>query len=439
MQFTLYPKQGQVLTSSKHKIGFIAGRGAGKTKASAIRMLVESCRTPDLYGLYAPTFPMLRDTTLRTFLETCAPWITGHSETKGIITMRSGAEIICRSLDEPEHARGPNLRGACIDEGGSISKAAYLILRGCLRAHGELGWMCVATTPKGKSHWTYDVFGPNADNDTETIFAATGDNVFNDPGFEAGLRRDYSSAFARQEIDGQFVDLAGTMFQREWFPIVTDYPRDAQVCRYWDLAATRVKRPGDDPDWTCGGLVALHEGIWYILDMQRLRETAAIVEARIAQTAILDGREIMIRMEEEMGASGKSLVDHYRRNILIGYDFNGDHPTGPKEVRAQTWAGAAEHGNVRLLSGVWNKAFLDEVEQFPSPGAHDDQTDCISGGCKCLAERFGTPHIYSAGPNPVIEKMLTDVDTEIDALITSLPVDQREAGEQLRRTYAGQT
>src|SRR5688572_8880199 len=46
----------------------------------------------------------------------------------------------------------------------------------------------------------------------------------------------------------------GSMFDRSDMPIVDDWPRDAQVCRYWDLAATD-SLDADDPDWTAGGKV----------------------------------------------------------------------------------------------------------------------------------------------------------------------------------------
>ena len=48
--------------------------------------------------------------------------------------------------------------------------------------------------------------------------------------------------------------------------------------------------------------------------------------------------------------------------------------TGSKPTRAKPASAAAEAGNVCLLAGSWNKAFLDEVEF----GEHDDQIDALS-------------------------------------------------------------
>jgi predicted phage terminase large subunit-like protein len=89
-------------------------------------------------------------------------------------------------------------------------------------------------------------------------------------------------------------------------------------------------------------------------------------------------------MEQEDGASGKSLISHYRRNVLDGFDFRGVHPTGSKEVRAQPVAARAEAGEVKLVAGPWIDEFLSELASFPE-GLHDDQVDALSGAFSALA------------------------------------------------------
>jgi len=39
-------------------------------------------------------------------------------------------------------------------------------------------------------------------------------------------------------------------------------------------------------------------------------------------------------MEEEAGASGKNMTDHYAREVLQGFSFRSNRPTGGKELRA---------------------------------------------------------------------------------------------------------
>lgn len=177
---------------------------------------------------------------------------------------------------------------------------------------------------------------------------------------------------------------AGSLFNRSWFEIVDDVPAGMREVRYWDLAATEPRR-GHDPDYTTGARVGLKDGIFYVRDMRRDRLTPRRVESLVRTTAELDGHAVAIFIEQEGGASGKSLLDHYAREVLLGFNFRPDSPQGDKVARASAWSSAAEAGNVKLLRGPWLDAFFDEIEQFPN-GAHDDQVDVVSGAVRRLSQ-----------------------------------------------------
>jgi predicted phage terminase large subunit-like protein len=183
----------------------------------------------------------------------------------------------------------------------------------------------------------------------------------------------------------------GTVFKRGNFPIVDQAPAECRRLRYWDMAATVPKKlPGNkgtkDPDWTVGTLMGEFEGIWYVIDVIRFRGSPLDVENRIKQTAALDGRRVPVRMEQEPGSSGVAVIDHYRRTVLVGFDFDGNRPELSKEERAAPLARASEAGNVRLISAPWNREWLDEVAGFPML-PHDDQVDSASGAQECLIGR----------------------------------------------------
>lgn len=183
------------------------------------------------------------------------------------------------------------------------------------------------------------------------------------------------------------------MFKREWFEIVPDYPRNARAVRYWDLAATEAK-PGKDPDYTAGGKVAEKDGIYYIVDIRHTRATPKKVEDLVSQTAELDGKRIVIHMEQEPGSSGINTIDHYRRKVLQGYTFYGDKKTSNKIERAAPVSASAEAGNVKIVRGAWNKDFLDEIEIFPR-GKHDDMVDVVTGAITMLnSAKFGILDYY---------------------------------------------
>lgn len=178
----------------------------------------------------------------------------------------------------------------------------------------------------------------------------------------------------------------GSKFQREWFDIVGEAPAGVTHVRFWDMAATTPKE-GRDPDYTVGAKVCLKDGVYYVEDVQRFRLAPNGVEKRIRQTAQLDyelhKHNCVIYMEIEPGSEGISLIDHYNRNILVGFTFRGHRSTGDKELRANPFSSAAEAGNVKLVRGPWINAFLDEAESFPL-GEHDDQVDAASGAFERL-------------------------------------------------------
>ena len=179
---------------------------------------------------------------------------------------------------------------------------------------------------------------------------------------------------------------AGTLFQREWFKPVEAAPTDCRWVRRWDMAATEAKQ-GKDPDWTAGCLMGVSNGNYYIKDMRRIRGSPQSVEALVKQTATLDGHSIVVLIEQEPGAGGKTLVDYYVRQ-LAGYTVKADRPTTGKIVRASPVSSQAEAGNVYIINGIWVGDFLDEVEAFPN-GSHDDQVDAMSGAFTELTEEVG--------------------------------------------------
>lgn len=176
----------------------------------------------------------------------------------------------------------------------------------------------------------------------------------------------------------------GTMFDRSNLIIIDQHeiPKittSARAVRFWDLAATEPSHSNPDPDWTVGTLMLFDQGKAFILDVKKARVKGDKVEQLIAQTAYEDGHTVPIRMEQEPGSAGKSLVDQYARYVLPGYDFQGIRSTGDKVTRARPFAAAVANGNVHLLRGPWLTDWLDELSSFPEACPHDDQVDSAVG------------------------------------------------------------
>jgi predicted phage terminase large subunit-like protein len=203
-----------------------------------------------------------------------------------------------------------------------------------------------------------------------------------------------------QLLEGDWSEHSGGFFRREWFPIIDFAPADyvpitypgqapqlnaiEQKVRAWDLAASAPK-PGRDPDWTVGLLMArTREGQYIILDIQRIRATPLAVQELVQRCAVKDGRGVRIVMEEEGGSSGKFVIDQFVR-LLAGWTFQGIRSTGDKRERAAPFSSMAEAGHVKLVRAPWDAAFLDQLSSFPA--GHDDQVDAASLAFSQLTKR----------------------------------------------------
>lgn len=164
----------------------------------------------------------------------------------------------------------------------------------------------------------------------------------------------------------------GGAFKRDWFEIVEAAPALGNKCRAWDLAAT--KNAGD---FTVGVLMQrTPTGMYYILDVVRMRGTPKDVDNTIKNTATQDGKLVRIRLPQDPGQAGKSQKASHA-TLLDGYTLRILPVTGEKSVRATPLASQAEAGNVKLVRGPWNAAFLEEIGMFPN-ASYDDQVDAAA-------------------------------------------------------------
>jgi predicted phage terminase large subunit-like protein len=396
----LYPAQSDFTKSNALFRAFCGGIGSGKSWAGSYDMIRRG-KPNRLYAVIAPTYSMLSDATFRMFLTVAQDLgIVDPSDVKRSappsIRLRTDAEVLFRSADEPDRLRGPNLSGIWLDEASLMPEDVFTVAIGRLREAGEQGWLTATFTPKGRAHWTHEVFNTGRP-DTALFRASTRDNPFNPAGFHDTVRRQYTSAVAAQELEGLFLDAGGVLFRRQWFGLVDSVPELIGTVRAWDLAATPKKEAeAHDPDWTVGVKMGKAEdGMHYVLDVRRIRGTPRQVEELVKQTAQEDGPEVKITMEQEPGSAGVIVADHYLR-VLDGYAFSGERSTGDKTTRAQPLAAQAEGGTVKLLRAPWNRVFLDEIELFPF-GVHDDQVDAAS---LALGKLAGVePHISALPMN----------------------------------------
>jgi predicted phage terminase large subunit-like protein len=178
---------------------------------------------------------------------------------------------------------------------------------------------------------------------------------------------------------------AGSMFRREWFPIVDAIPSGfISAIRFWDRAATIPSPENPDPDWTRGlKLLRYPDNTFLVADLKSLRGTPGQVERLVKNTASHDTRFVKVMSQQDPGSAGVSEAEHFIR-MLAGYDVRVMTTSRDKTTRAKPVSAQAEAGNIRVLRAPWNEDFFRELENFPE-GAHDDIVDVLSGSFNELA------------------------------------------------------
>lgn len=262
--------------AGEHFVALIGGIGSGKSLAGAARALraayghigANTVRTPNLGLVTAPTYRMLEDTTLRTFLEVAEGRVVDFIKSEMVAVLENGSEVLFRSVEEPQRLRGVNVTWWFADEAALYDPIVWQIGIGRLRQFGQPGYAWITTTPKGRN-WIYKVFVQQDRSDHRLIRTRTEDNPYLDAGFIAGLRQSYVGDFAQQELDAEFVSFEGLIYP-EYNPALHRYSEPVERTRLVHVAA------GVDWGYTNPGVIVIggldSDGRLYILREEYARQ-----------------------------------------------------------------------------------------------------------------------------------------------------------------------
>lgn len=174
-------------------------------------------------------------------------------------------------------------------------------------------------------------------------------------------------------------------------------PDNCRYARVWDLAST-----ANGGDYTVGTLMAAHNKteVTTIMNVVRKQLSPGAVESLIRATALADGYNTIIYIEQEPGSSGKLLFEYLKNTVLPEFTVMSVPASESKLVRSQPFLAACEAGKVVLLKGSWNELFLDEFDAFPD-GSHDDQVDTTAMGYERLIRKRAKAGTFGRGTNIV--------------------------------------
>ena len=205
---------------------------------------------------------------------------------------------------------------------------------------------------------------------------------------------------------------AGKMFQESWVEFIdaSEVPADVYECRGWDIASTEPTKKNKSPDWTSGTKMAREQDgdILYILDNQTFQLEPNQAKHRIKEIAEADGKMCVQDIPLDPG-SGKWTFDTLRELIVNEIPMECSPEKGKKYDRFTPFSAYCHRGcdhktswvdangvtqrhipmkMVKIVKASWNKAFVEQLKQFPD-GKNDDVADSCSRAFNNLFDDSG--------------------------------------------------
>lgn len=200
----------------------------------------------------------------------------------------------------------------------------------------------------------------------------------------------------------------------------SEVPLNLPEVRAWDLAGTKpipgaYAKAGGDPDWTRGIRCAYdrNSNSFYILDMESMRDRAALVDNKVMSVARSDGKDTIVCIPQDAGAAGKGAAEAKKSRLLA----QGNKPlvmktNKSKLKRAENFLIAAQNGDVHVVKNVFSDSNWVELEMFDGQkngGHHDDVIDALSDAYEALVHGRMVPSIKlgkEASEMPFVGKTL---------------------------------
>lgn len=388
LNFQLLNWQKTVFTDSTRFKIVAAGRRCGKSRLSAVTLLIEALNCPEGSSVMyvAPTMGQARSIIWELLHDLGRPVIKSSHVNNLEITLLNGRKILVRGADNPDSLRGVSLTYLVLDECAFIKDEVWQkILRASLS--DRKGRALFISTPSGRN-WFYDIFQlgqSGEDEEWKSWHFTTQDNETIDPKEIEAAKRTLSSFAFKQEYLSSFDTAGADVFKEQWFKIgkepqygsyvvaidlagFEDVAKNASAAKKkLDESAIAIVKVTDDGDWFVHKVV---HGRWDI------RETAV----NILKT-IRDYEPIAVGIER--GALKNAVLpylnDLMRKNNIYAHIQDLTHGNKKKADRV-IWAlqGRMEHGRVTFNEDEDWDELKDQLMMFPTNGVHDDLVDALS-------------------------------------------------------------
>ena len=296
-----------------------------------------------------------------------------------------------KTAEEPDSLRGEGVDFAVFDEAAHIQKLQEIweqaVRPSLLDRRGDTWFV---STPKGHNYFA-TLFNKGRDKEPgwASFRFSSFDNPFLDRAEIEALKASLPALVARQEIEAEFVQLAGAMFRRDMIHVLDNIPSGIQWVRSWDLACTTRT----SSDYTAGAKVGMtDDGTIVVGHMIHLKGEMPEVLRTIAAPAKLDGENVKQGIET-VGTQTSALQMLLADPLLACFTFAPLPVAGDKITRSLPLVARAEQGKLAIVRGSWNTPCVDELCSFPE-SEHDDMVDAVTGALPLVAS-VATPFYYS--------------------------------------------
>jgi hypothetical protein len=388
LNFELLRWQKEVFNSpSRFKI-VAAGRRCGKSRLSAITLLIEGLNCPEGASVMyiAPTLGQAR-AIIWDLIHDLGRQVIKSSHINNLeITLINGRKIMVRGADNPDSLRGMSLTYVVLDEVAFIKQDIWeKVIRASLS--DRKGRALFISTPSGRN-WFYDIYKlgmEETDEEWRSWHFTTKDNETIDPKEIEAAERTLSSFAFKQEYLSSFDNAGSDVFKEAWFKTAPE-PKSGSYVVAIDLAGFEdvAKNAGAAKkrlDETAIAIVKIADnGNWWVKRIDHGRWDIMKTAVSILK-AIREVQPIATGIEQ--GALRLAVLpyvsDLMRKNNVYTHISELSHGNKRKIDRV-VWSlqGLLEHGRISFNEDEDWKEFKDQLIMFPTAGVHDDLVDALS-------------------------------------------------------------
>jgi hypothetical protein len=393
LNFNLHPAQLDIFTDPHRFKVIAAGRRFGKSFLSAVALIVQGLQEQNEFGYslkgkdvwyIAPTFQQGKDIMWGLLKDLGKDVIAKTVENTATIELINGRYIKIKGSDRPDTLRGSGLGYVVLDEYADMRPNVWdeIIFPALTDVKG--GAMFIGT-PKGKNHF-YDIYlQADKDDEWQAWHFNTTDNPLLDKELVEKARDRMSTQIFRQEFEASFSAVGGNIFLEEdviyeekepidgtWF-ISVDPAGFADVKEISKGNASRL-------DETAISVVKTSPSGWWVKEIDAgrwgVRETAIRILRHCKDVN-------PARVGIEKGVLMNALMPYLEEQMKIFGIFPVVEPVthgNQRKIDRIVWSlqGRFQKGRISIKPGVWNKKFVEQLLDFPSPLAHDDLIDSLS-------------------------------------------------------------